>query len=133
MTLIGAALLIPVIVTTVDVIGALSATALCAVKLNTSGVVSIATALHGAVEPPLMPTQFHVHGLVAVTVVGVPAAQRLLVGAAENTPPSAVPQAPLTAAATVDDTNAPDTPPTLSVVVTDVPFNGELVCRTHTV
>ena len=94
---------------------------------------SIAVALHDAVEPPFAPVQVHDHGPVPVTVVGVPTEHRLLVGTAANTPPLAVPHAPLTGAATVDDTNAPDTPPTFSVVVTDVLLEPEVVCRTHTV
>ena len=132
-TLIGVGLLIPVIVTTFDVIGLFTATPICDAKLNASGVVSTAMAPQDAVEPAFAPTQLQVHGPVPVTVVGVPTEHRLLVGTAANTPPLAVPHAPLTGAATVDDTNAPDTPPTFSVVVTDVLLEPELVCRTHTV
>jgi hypothetical protein len=54
-------------------------------------------ALQLALPPPLLPSQAHVHGPVPLTVVTVPAVQRLVVGAVVTATPFAEPQTPLTA------------------------------------
>ncbi len=52
-----------------------------------------------ALVPPLDPVQLHVQGPVPLTVVGVPALQRLVVGAEVKVPPLDEPHAPFTEAA----------------------------------
>jgi len=52
-----------------------------------------------AVVPPLDPVQLHVQGPLPLTVVAVPALQRLVVGAEVNVPPFEEPQEPFTAVA----------------------------------
>ena len=47
-----------------------------------------------AVEPPFDPEQLHVHGPLPLTVVAVPALQRLVAGAEVNVPPFDEPHAP---------------------------------------
>ncbi len=49
-----------------------------------------------AVVPPLDPVQLHVHGPVPLTVVAVPALQRLVVGAVVKVPPLDEPHTPFT-------------------------------------
>ena len=125
--------MIPVIVTAFDVTVVLGATPVCAVKLNVSGVVSVNCAPHDAFVPPFAPLQDQLQGPTPVMGDAEPLAQRFIVGATVKIPLFELPQLPFTGvAATVVDVNAPDTPPTVSVVVTDVPLAVELVCRTQT-
>jgi hypothetical protein len=51
-----------------------------------------------AVVPPFAPMHVHAHGPVPVTVDGVPALQRFVVGAEVNVPPLEEPQAPFVTA-----------------------------------
>ena len=125
--------MIPVILTVLEVIAELSATPDCALKLNTSGAVSVSCATHEAFVPPLIPLQDQVHGGVLETADAVPVAQRFVVGEVANMLPLAVPQTPLTTAAVVVDVSVPDTPPMTSVVVTAELLAAALVCRTQTV
>ena len=53
---------------------------------------------HTAVEPPLVPAQFHVQGPLPETLEAVPAEHKLLVGVEVRSAPLALPQAPFTAA-----------------------------------
>ena len=84
--------------------------------------------------PPFAPLHDQFHGPEPVTAVAEPDAHNPVVGATVKIPLLELPHVPFTGgvAATVVDTNAPDTPPTVSVVVTAVLFAAELVCRTQT-
>ena len=55
-------------------------------------------ALQLAVVPALVPVHVQPHGPVPVTAVGVPVAQKLVVGATLNVPTLLLPQTPLTGA-----------------------------------
>ena len=93
-TEIGAAALIPVIVMVFEVIVELTATPVCAMNENASGVVSATCDIQLASVPPLTPLHVQDHGPLPRTAVAIPAVHRFAIGALDTILPFAAPQAP---------------------------------------